>query len=141
MAKSRKQGERKREQHVFEQASMQAQLRLAAIVESCDDAIIGKDVNGIITDWNNGAARLYGYSAGEVVGKPVSLLIPPDRADDFPEIMTKIRGGEVVKHFETVRQKKDGTRIEVSLTVSSIVDPDGRIVGRQRLPATSASTN
>jgi len=129
MAKSRKQGQRKREQRVCEQAAMQAQLRLAAIVESSDDAIIGKDVNGIITDWNNGAARLYGYPAVEVVGRPISLLMPPDHADDFPGIMTKIRGGEVVRHYETVRQKKDGTRIEVSLTVSPIVDSDGRIVG------------
>jgi PAS domain S-box-containing protein len=129
MAKSRKRGERIRERHVDEQAATQAQLRLAAIVESTDDAIIGKDMNGIITDWNDGAARLYGYPTGELVGKPISLLLPPDRADDFLAIMTKIRGGEVVKHFDTVRQRKDGTRIEVSLTVSPIVDPDGRIVG------------
>jgi PAS domain S-box-containing protein len=129
MAKFREQPKRERKQHVREPAATQARLRLAAIVESSDDAIIGKDINGIITDWNNGAARLYGYSAVEVLGKPISLLLPPDRANEFAEIMRKIRGGELVKHFETVRQKKDGTRVEVSLTISPMVDPEGKIIG------------
>jgi PAS domain S-box-containing protein len=129
MAKSRKQAKRKREPHVHTRAATLARLRLASIVESSDDAIIGKDMQGIITDWNNGATQLYGYSAGEVVGKPLSILMPPDRADDFAEILTKIRRGEVVKHFETVRQKKDGTHVEVSLTISPISDPEGKIIG------------
>jgi PAS domain S-box-containing protein len=129
MAKSREQAVRKRKPRVRKQVATLARLRLAAIVESSDDAIIGKDLSGIITDWNNGAKCLYGYSAGEVIGKPISLLIPLERADEFAEIMRKIRGGEVINHFETVRQKKNGTRIEVSVTVSPIIDPEGRIVG------------
>jgi PAS domain S-box-containing protein len=123
MTNSRKHPESNREE------ATQARLILAAIVESSDDAIIGKDLNGTITDWNTGAERLYGYSADEVIGKPISLLLPPDHSDDFAAIMRKIGGGELVKHFETVRQKKDGTRIELSLTVSPIIDAEGRIVG------------
>lgn len=129
MTKSRKQAQRKHDQYVREHATTHARRRLASIVESSDDAIIGKDMNGIITDWNKGAERLYGYSAGEVIGKPISLLMPPDRAVDFAEIMRKIKHGEKVNHFETERQKKDGTHIEVSLTVSPIVDAKGRIIG------------
>ena len=125
----REQAERERERLVRKQAAMEARLRLAAIVESSDDAIIGKDMDGMITDWNKGAERLYGYSAGEVIGKPISLLMPPDRSSDFADIMGTLRRGSSLKHYETVRQKKDGTRIEVSLTVSSIKDPEGRIVG------------
>jgi PAS domain S-box-containing protein len=125
----REQAEREREQLVREQATMEARLRLATIVESSDEAIIGKDMNGIITDWNKGAERLYGYSAGEVIGEPISLLMPPDRADDLAEIMRKIKQGDSVNHYETVRQKKDGTRVEVSVTASPIIDAEGRIVG------------
>jgi PAS domain S-box-containing protein len=125
----REQAERERERLVRKQAAMEARLRLAAIVESSDDAIIGKDMDGMITDWNKGAERLYGYSAGEVIGKPISLIVPPDRSSDFADIMGTLRRGSSLKHYETVRQKKDGTRIEVSLTVSSIKDPEGQIVG------------
>ena len=122
MGQSRKQSDNRDE-------SMQARLRLAAIVESSDDAIIGKDLNGIITDWNNGAQRLYGYSADEVIGKPISILGPSDRFDDLIEIMRKIRAGESVRHYETFRRKKNGTCVQVSLTVSPVVDTDGRIIG------------
>ena len=125
----REQAEREREQLVRAQAAMEARLRLANIVESSNDAIIGTDMDGIITDWNNGAARLYGYPAGEVIGKPASLLIPPDRANEFGEIMGALERGGTVKHYETVRLKKDGTRIEVSLTMSPIREADGGIVG------------
>jgi PAS domain S-box-containing protein len=122
--------EQSREQPDNRDEAMRARLRrLAAIVESSEDAIIGKDLNGIITDWNNGAQRLYGYSADEVIGKPISILVPSDRVDDFIEIMRKIRAGESVKHFETVRRKKNGTCVQVSLTVSPVVDTDGRIIG------------
>ena len=127
MAKSQKHA--KREQQVSEHAATRARLRLAAIAESSEDAIIGKDLDGIVTDWNKGAERLYGYSADEVIGKPISLLLPPDRADESAEIMEKIKRGERVNHFETERQKKDGIRVEVSLTVSPIIDTEGRIVG------------
>ncbi len=110
-------------------AARQARLRLAAIVESSDDAIIGKDLNGIITDWNKGAERLYGYSADETIGKPISIIVPSGPVDDVVEIMAKIRAGETIKHFETVRRKKDGTLVEVSLTVSPILDTERRIIG------------
>ena len=108
--------------------AMLARLRLSAIVELSDDAIIGKDINGIITDWNNGAASLFGYSADEMIGKSISILTPFDRADEFVEIMRKIRAGETIKHFDTVRLKKDGTRVQVSLTVLPVVDTNGRII-------------
>jgi PAS domain S-box-containing protein len=103
--------------------------RLAAIVEFSEDAIIGKDIDGIITEWNQGARQLYGYAADEVIGKPFSLLIPSDLADDFPQIMQKIRRGESVVHYETVRKKKDGARVDVSVSVSPIRDEVGKIVG------------
>jgi PAS domain S-box-containing protein len=125
----REQAEREREQLVRQQAAIQARLRLAAIVESSDDAIIAKDVNGIITEWNNGAERLYGYRAAEVIGKPASLLVPPECSDDFSDIMAKLRRGQMVKNPETQRQRKDGTRIHVSLAVSPLRDLEGRIVG------------
>jgi PAS domain S-box-containing protein len=125
----REQAEREREQLVRKQAAMEARLRLATIVESTDDAIIGTDMDGIITDWNKGAERLYGYSAGEVIGEPIFLLMPPGRSDDFAEIMRKVKPGDSVNHYETVRQKKDGTRVEVSVTASPIIDAEGQIVG------------
>src|SRR5436190_3957423 len=103
--------------------------RLAAIVEFSEDAIYGMDMDGIISDWNNGAEQLYGYTADEVIGKPISLLIPPDHSDEFPTIMQKMRRGESVAHYETVRQKKDGTRVDVDLSASPIRDETGRIIG------------
>ena len=125
----REQGEREREQLVRKQAAMEARLRLATIVESSDDAITGEDMKGIITDWNKGAEQLYGYSASEAIGKPVSFLTPADRSDDSLEIMRKLKDREAVTHYETVRQKKDGTRLEVLLTVSPIIDSQGRMIG------------
>jgi PAS domain S-box-containing protein len=103
--------------------------RFAAIVESSEDAIIGKDTDGIITDWNKGAEQLYGYSAEEAIGRPISFLIPPERADDFNEIISKLKRGETVAHYETVRQKKDGRRVDVSLRLSPIRDGAGNIIG------------
>ncbi len=102
---------------------------LAALVESSDDAIIGKSLDGIITNWNRGAERLYGYTAGEGIGKPISLLIPADRPDDFAQIMDKIRNGQSVDRFETVRQKRDGTLIDVSLIVSPVKGSLGKVTG------------
>jgi PAS domain S-box-containing protein len=101
--------------------------RLKAIVESSQDAIICKDMDGTITDWNRGAEHLYGYTADEVIGKPVSLLIPPDHAGDFPEIMQTIRSGDRISQYETVRQKKDGGRVDVSLSVSPLRDDQGNV--------------
>ena len=103
--------------------------RLAAIVESSDDAIIGKTLDGVITSWNQGAERLYGYSAEEVKGRPVSILLPPDRPDELTQILARVKRGERVQRYETQRMRKDGEIIDVSLTVSAIMDPTGRIVG------------
>jgi PAS domain S-box-containing protein len=125
----REQGEREREQLVRKQAAMEARLRLATIVESSDDAIIGEDIDGIVTDWNRGAEHLYGYSASEAIGKPISFLMPADRPNDYPELLRKLKRGEAVKHQETLWQKKDGTHFEASLTVSPIVDSESRMIG------------
>jgi len=107
--------------------------RLAAIVESSDDAIISKNLHGIITSWNGGAQRIFGYTAEEVVGQPVSILAPPDRLDEMPQILSKIRAGQRVEHYETRRRTKDGRVIDVALTVSPIHDSEGRIVGASKI--------
>ena len=107
----------------------EALLHLAAIVESSDDAILGKNLEGIITSWNAAAERMYGYSTGEMVGQPVTLLFAPDRQDEFTQIMAHIRRGERVDHYETVRVRKDGTFLTVSVTVSPIKDSTGTIIG------------
>jgi PAS domain S-box-containing protein len=111
----------------------ETRLRLAAIVESSGDAIIGKDLHGTITSWNRGAEALYGYTAEEIVGKPVSVLIPPDHQDDFPTIMERLRRGERMEHYETVRLCKDGRRVDVALTVSPIRTPDGQAQGASKI--------
>jgi PAS domain S-box-containing protein len=103
--------------------------QLAAIVECSDDAIIGKTLDGVITSWNHGAEMIYGYAAHEVVGKPMNFLVPPERSDEVPQILERIRSGEPVKHYETVRIRKDGRNFAVSLTVSPIRDSAGRVVG------------
>jgi PAS domain S-box-containing protein len=107
--------------------------RLAAIVESSDDAIISKDFNGIITSWNSGAQRIFGYEASEVVGKPITILIPPDRQDEETRIMAGLRRGESTDHFETVRIRKDGTPINVSLTISPIRTDEGVLIGASKI--------
>jgi PAS domain S-box-containing protein len=107
----------------------EARAQLAAIVEHSDDAIIGKTLEGIITAWNSGAERLYGYPAAEALGRPVSILLPPDRADELPAIIEEIKRGQHVAHYETVRVKKDGGHLHVSLTVSPIMDAAGRVTG------------
>jgi len=107
--------------------------RLAAIVEFSDDAIISKDLDGVITSWNRGAERLFGYTAAEVIGKSVMILIPPDREDEEPEILERIRRGHSVDHYETVRRRKDGSRIQISLTVSPIRNAENRIIGASKI--------
>jgi PAS domain S-box-containing protein len=102
---------------------------LAAIVESSDDAIIGKTLEGDIVSWNPAAEKIYGYSVKEIVGHSIAVLVPPGRTDEVPEILEKIKRGERVEHFETVRMKKDGEAIDVSLTISPIRDGSGKIVG------------
>ncbi len=103
--------------------------RLAFIVESSDDAIISKTLDGTITSWNGGAERLYGYSAKEIIGQPISTLLPPEILDDLPDILTRISRGEVVRHFETKRRTKDGRIVDVSLTISPIKTREGKIIG------------
>jgi PAS domain S-box-containing protein len=102
---------------------------LSAIVESAADAIISKDLNGIIRSWNTAAENLFGYRADEVIGKPISILAPPDRQNEMPTILALIRAGDRVKHYETLRRRKDGELIHVSLTVSPVHDREGRIIG------------
>jgi PAS domain S-box-containing protein len=107
--------------------------RLAAVVDSSDDAIVSKTLEGTISAWNHGAEKVFGYSAAEIVGKPVLVLLPPERIDEESDILTRIRRGESVDHFETVRVRKDGTRIDVSLSVSPIRDSKGVIVGAAKI--------
>ena len=102
---------------------------LAAIVNSSSDAILSKDLDGNIMSWNQGAERIFGYTADEVIGQPVTLLFPTDRLDEEPNILARIRRGERVDHYETVRRHKDGTLVDVSLTVSPVTDAGGRVVG------------
>jgi PAS domain S-box-containing protein len=102
---------------------------LAEIVDSSDDAIIGKTLDGAIISWNRGAERMYGYVADEVVGQQISILIPPDRPDELPKIMERLRRGERVDHYRTVRVRKDGARLSVSVTISPVHDGEGRVVG------------
>ncbi len=106
---------------------------LAAIVDSSDDAIIGKDLNGIIMSWNSGARRIFGYEAEEVIGKSVTILIPPDRHDEEPGILARIRAGERIEHYETVRRRKDGALLDISLTVSPVRDDRGTIIGASKI--------
>ena len=108
-------------------------LRLAAIVESSDDAIIGKDLNGVITSWNCGAERMLGYTAEEMIGQKVTVLAPPGLEEDVPRILACIRRGERVEHYETRRRRKDGAIIDVSLTVSPIRDALGAIIGASKI--------
>ncbi len=110
-----------------------ARQRLAAVVESSEDAIVSKDLNGIITSWNQGAERMFGYTAAEAIGKPVSLLAAPDRLDEIPEIIKKIKSGQRVGHYETRRRRKDGQIIDVALTVSPVRNAAGRIVGASKV--------
>src|SRR6476659_11350174 len=105
------------------------QSLLAAIVESSDDAIASKDLNGIVTSWNKSAERLFGYKAEEIIGKPITVIIPPELHQDEPMILSKIRRGERIEHFETVRITKGGERIDVSLTISPVRDEQGNVVG------------
>jgi PAS domain S-box-containing protein len=106
---------------------------LASIVESSDDAIVSKNLDGIITSWNKGAERVFGYSAGEAIGQAITLVIPEDRQSEEREILTRIRRGERIDHFETVRQHKHGSLIVVSLTVSPVKDANGKIVGASKI--------
>jgi PAS domain S-box-containing protein len=119
----------------------EARERLAAVVESSDDAIISKTLEGTISTWNRGAEKVFGYAASEIVGKPMLTLIPPDRVDEEPAILAHIRRGESVEHFETVRVRKDGKKIDISATISPVRDGSGTIVGASKIARTSPSAN
>ncbi len=106
---------------------------LASIVESSDDAIVSKNLDGIITSWNRGAERVFGYTAEEAIGQPITIVIPQDRQDEERTILTRIRRGERIDHFETVRQRKHGSLIVVSLTVSPVKNAEGKIVGASKI--------
>ena len=111
----------------------EAQARLAAIVESSDDAIVSKTLEGIVTSWNDAAQRLFGYAAAEIVGQPITRLAPPERRAEMSSILERIRRGERLEHFETERVRKDGTLIHVSVTISPIRDADGRVIGASKI--------
>jgi PAS domain S-box-containing protein len=106
---------------------------LAAIVESSDDAIVSKTLDGIVTSWNPAAERLFGYTAEEMIGRPIATLAAPDRENEMPAILESIRRGEKIDHYETVRRRKDGSLVDISLTVSPIRDETGRIVGASKI--------
>ncbi len=110
-----------------------AAASLAAIVESSDDAIISKSLQGVITTWNKSAERVFGYTADEAVGRPITMLIPDDRLDEEPAILARINAGERVDHFETIRRRKDGTSINISLTISPIRNGEGKIIGASKI--------
>jgi PAS domain S-box-containing protein len=110
-----------------------AAQRLVAVVDSSQDAIVSKDLNGVVTTWNRGAEQLFGYTADEMIGKPITTLIPPDRHNEEVSILERIRRGECVDHYETVRQHKDGILVDISLTVSPVKDARGKVVGASKI--------
>jgi PAS domain S-box-containing protein len=115
------------------QASNSTAQQLAAIVESSDDAILTKDLNGTITSWNRGAEQLFGYTAEEAIGRSVTMLIPDDRIDEEPDILQRLRRGEKIDHYETVRQRKDGSHVHISLSVSPLRDENGSVTGAAKI--------
>ncbi len=125
--------EKKKPGHDFASRTSEADARLAAIVENSDDAIVSVDLDGIITSWNRGAERIYGYMSEEVVGHPIAMLMLPELVDDMPQMLDIVRRGSAVDHYETTRVRKDGERISIALTVSPIRDRDGKITGASKI--------
>lgn len=122
-------GKRRRPQNETDAVRFVRLSHRASIVESSDDAIIAKSLEGIITSWNPVAEKLYSYSSEEIIGKPITLIIHEDRPDEMSVILGKNRAGQRLEHYETVRVRKDGTAMPVSLTVSPIHDADGAVIG------------
>src|SRR4051812_15780882 len=110
-----------------------AQAKLAAIVASSDDAIVSKTLEGIVTTWNMGAQRIFGYTPEEIIGKAINIIVPDDRQEEEPNILRQIRAGERVDHFQTKRRRKDGRIIDVSVTISPIRDHTGKIIGASKI--------
>jgi PAS domain S-box-containing protein len=120
--------------NLIESKSAEQRLRsLASIVESSDDAIVSKSLDGIIANWNRGAERIFGYTSEEAIGQPITILIPEDRHNEEREILTRIRRGERIDHYETVRRRKDGNLVVVSLTVSPVRNAEGQIIGASKI--------
>src|ERR1700724_4433756 len=105
----------------------------AAIVDSSDDAIVSKTLEGVITSWNGGAERLFGYTAKEAIGQPITMIIPLDRRDEETRILARLRQGHPIEHFDTVRVRKDGTKVEISLSISPVRDAAGKIIGASKI--------
>ena len=114
-------------------ASSELEGRFKAIIDSSDDAIVSKDLNGIVRSWNPGAELIFGYTAAEMIGRSIEVLFPPDRKDEEPRILQRLRRGERVDHFETVRVRKDGTLIDVSVTISPVLSPTGEVIGASKI--------
>jgi PAS domain S-box-containing protein len=125
--------ERSRRSDVRAGAALDAQARLAAVVESSDDAIVSKDLDGTVHSWNPAAERLFGYAPHEMIGRPITVIIPPDRRGEEDAIIDRVRRGEPIERYETVRVRKDGTPVEVSLTVSPVRDRGGRVIGASKI--------
>ena len=115
------------------QLSLNQAQRIASIVDSSADAIVSKNLDGIITTWNQGATRLFGYMAEEIIGRNISILIPPDRQDEERAIIERIQRGERIEHYETIRRRKDGILVPISLSVSPVKGSDGKIVGASKV--------
>ena len=133
--KKYRRGDRKEARHrVTDRISAgdEAVARLAAIIESSDDAIVGKTLGGVITSWNQAAERIFGYTAAEAVGQQITLIIPEERRSEEAEVLARLVRGERIEHFETIRRTKDGRSVEISLTVSPIRDSSGRIIGASK---------
>jgi PAS domain S-box-containing protein len=124
--------ERKQIEHALRESEQQLRW-IASIVETSDDVIISKNLDGIIISWNKGAERIFGYTAEEAIGQPITIVIPEDRHDEERQILTRIRRGERIDHYETVRRRKHGSLITVSLTVSPVKDTEGKIVGASKI--------
>ena len=110
-----------------------AQRHLARVVESSDDAIVSKDLNSIIVSWNRAAEQMFGFTAAEAIGRSIRIIIPADRQGEEDHVLTEIRAGRSVTHYETIRRRKDGTLIPISLTVSPIYDDAGNVVGASKI--------
>src|SRR6185437_7311016 len=116
-----------------QKTTQSARQLLAAIVESSDDAIITKDLTGVITSWNKGAEQLFGYTAREATGRSITILIPTERLPEEKDILARLARGESVQHFETVRRRKDGNLLDISLTISPVRNADGKVIGASKI--------